>query len=270
MYCICLPLYFLHSVPVETLSIVDCTTSTSELCKDKDKVTNSLICEASDFWPSVKLQWMQISENGSTVVPTNTSMTFDTTSLLYSSSSVLEYIPELFSYQYFTCVAIGNAAYKVANKSMTMKGDLPVHEIPRKDVYVMKGIDLTLYCPHDNLPFGQLQVQRRDGTEKVIRVFNSHCPNDGSCEEIESRVTTIENVNNGDDGLYQCISSNGVSATKNDTDVTTVSKFLQNTYMSYHSYTCSFWNRNESCWFHFSFNIFSMVYFETQHFCLIT
>ncbi|PIK44390.1 putative neuroglian-like isoform 2 [Apostichopus japonicus] len=210
------------TVPVETLSIVDCTTSTSELCKDKDKITSSLICEARDYWPSVKLQWMQISENGSTVVPTNTSMTFDTTSLLYNSSSVLEYIPELFSYQYFTCVAIGNAAYKVSNNSMTMKGNLPFHEIPRKDVYVMKGKDLTLYCPHDNFPFGQLQVQHRDGTDNVIKVFNSYCPNDGSCAENEGRVTTIENVNNDDDGLYQCISSNGVNATKNETDVTTV------------------------------------------------
>ncbi|XP_071816980.1 uncharacterized protein [Apostichopus japonicus] len=210
------------TVPLNTLTIMDCDSSQSELCIKDEVQTTFLVCDAKDVWPAVKLQWLEISQHGSTPIPANTTTTFNQSSLLFRSTSTLEYFPELFAYQYFTCVATGTAAYKVSNNSIIIEGRIPSHNMPPGDVHVLQGSDLELPCPLEDLPFGQLQVMFRNGTNKLIKIINSYCLNVSTCTESESTVTTIADVNYENEGSYQCISSNGVMATKLVTDVTVI------------------------------------------------
>ncbi|PIK44388.1 hypothetical protein BSL78_18748 [Apostichopus japonicus] len=210
------------TVPLNTLTIMDCDSSQSELCIKDEVQTTFLVCDAKDVWPAVKLQWLEISQHGSTPIPANTTTTFNQSSLLFRSTSTLEYIPESFAYQYFTCVATGTAAYKVSNNSIIIEGRIPSPNMPPGDVHVLQGSDLDLPCPLEDLPFGQLQVMFRNGTNKLIKIINSYCLNVSTCTESESTVTTIADVNYEDEGSYQCISSNGVMATKRVTDITVI------------------------------------------------
>lgn len=220
-------LSFYILVPIKALTILNCPLSKSEVCINEDMQQTFLVCAAKDFWPVINLQWLHISLKGPTPVLTNSTTTFNESSLLYSSTSTLEYFPESFSYQYFTCIATGTAAHKVSNNSIIIEGTIPFEEAPPEHVHVKSGSDLKLNCPLYNLPFGQLKVKYRNGTNKVINTINSYCENNGACADSDSRVTLLKNVDFVDEGSYQCISSNGRIARSSRTDVTTISKYHQ-------------------------------------------
>lgn len=214
-------------VPIKALTILHCASSKSEVCVNEDMQQTFLVCAAKDFWPAINLQWLHISQKGPTPVLTTSTTTFNESSLLYSSTSTLEYFPESFSYQYFTCIATGTAAHKVSNNSIIIEGKIPFEEASPEHVHVKSGSDLKLNCPLYDLPFGQLKVKFRNGTNKVINTINSYCENNGSCADSERRVTIIKNVDFVDEGSYQCISSNGTITRSSRTDMTTTGKGLQ-------------------------------------------
>ena len=225
-----LTLSFFLTVAIDGLQVNDCSSSPFEHCSSKDIYTHTLVCEAKDYWPSVTLKWLQISENGSSrVSATNIQTTFNATSSLYSSKSTLKYFPDTFSLQYLTCVATGSAAYKVSNNSITIVGNIPLKEMKPNESNVMKGTDLKIPCPINKLPFGKLQVKLPKTNYKVIKIIQS-CMDDNTCAESERREIVIENVNYGDEGLYQCISSDGKTAAQQDTNVIITGKYWSRKY----------------------------------------
>lgn len=218
-------------MPLDALSVIDCRASSSHLCtQDGINGTNFLLCEARNARPKVGLTWMELGPTGMRKVQRGAS-TVSSLDGLYNTISTLTYDANKIYMQLFACVANGDAVIGIRNASIIVKGDLRVSSNSYDEEHVEIGDNISIICPVNSYRLAEIEATLLDGTKKVIMEptpaqMRGRCFDHNTCHRTESGHVDIFIETYKQEGLYVCISSNGETSTKSETNVTVISKFI--------------------------------------------
>lgn len=207
-------------VLLDKVDVTNCRRSSNELCTKIPSLQRerTLLCVAKDSRPPVEIVWKTTFENEQVISsPPDYNVDMDPSSLLYTSSSSLQYEGNLFTLEYFTCQVNGVAAKDVHNASLLLEGKGDFTQHTENIQYVLKGSSFQFLCPPNPFQFALLKVTYSSGIENLL--VTSHpgdgggqCLDDAKCHVQRDGLITIDNMSFEDEGSYECAHGDGMDS----------------------------------------------------------
>lgn len=215
-------LYLYVTVLLDGLTLVNCKTSNSKLCNRLalQPRKHALLCIASNSRPPVDITWKttSVERQSDILTPLDNDFVLNTTSLLYTTFSFVQYHEEHFALEYVTCLVTGTAHGKTGNASMYLEGKEKFQKTTTDVQYVKRGSPFQLECPPNTFELGILKYHHANGTTKILMTFNGYidteCTFGTNCEAKQHGRFTTDEVSFDDEGSYECIFGDG-SVTNN-------------------------------------------------------
>lgn len=216
-------------MPLETISVEDCRTSSSSQCvQDGKEGTHVLICVARDARPKVDLTWLSLGPTGmKETQPDETRK--DSDNYLHTTISTLNYDAKKSVLQLFTCVATGFAVIENNNSSVLVTSDTEDFNVTYENKFVEIGTSFMLNCPAKSHKLAQIEATFLNGTKQMITEaslsnLDGRCVKHDICCRTDSGQVEITVRKYDQEGSYVCTSTNGEETTITGTKISATSK----------------------------------------------
>ncbi|XP_076060460.1 neuroglian isoform X2 [Oratosquilla oratoria] len=190
---------------------------------DPDTVTVSegdsvgLYCQPPDGYPKPSVYWMIQDDRGALQSINSSRMTVDPEGTLWFSNVTREDESNDFTY---ACSATSNFRneYKLGNRmylkviqtgstAVQTKNEPTEQFVSRKNIVILKGKTLELWCIYGGTPLPEMRWKKKDGILPLDRVSYDNY----------AKTLVIQYVDYDDAGTYECEASNGVGIAKSYT-----------------------------------------------------